>query len=256
MGEAKRRRLAERQIEHEVTDPDTGQAYRIRAAGITPRRWLDEWRRFASGQADVPSVPCNGCQQCCWSTRVAVEREEETPEDLAHLEFAEDERGWRLQKRADGACIHLGASGCTVYPHRPRACRHFDCRVFSLVQSEYAIDEEQRHFAPRWIFRFDDAEDKAIMMAAQLGVLPRLGATLRGEAGPLDYEAAVQEIFPGIRENLPKARKLVAKLSELPAAEVEKIIKEGPAEMPEYIRLLLALRTRRDTGSERTDEQK
>lgn len=30
-----------------------------------------------------------------------------------------------------GRCPMLGANGCTIYEHRPRACRVYDCRVFA-----------------------------------------------------------------------------------------------------------------------------
>ena len=38
-----------------------------------------------------------------------------------------------LQRRSNGACVRLGAQGCTVYEHRPSACRTFDCRVFAAM---------------------------------------------------------------------------------------------------------------------------
>jgi hypothetical protein len=41
--------------------------------------------------------------------------------------------GLVLQRRADGACAHLGAQGRTVYEHRPSACRSFDCRAFAAI---------------------------------------------------------------------------------------------------------------------------
>ena len=34
---------------------------------------------------------------------------------------------WLLPRRPDGACVHLGEHGCTVYKQRPAVCRTFDC---------------------------------------------------------------------------------------------------------------------------------
>jgi hypothetical protein len=55
-----------------------------------------------------------------------------------------------LQRRSDGACVHLGERGCTVYEQRPAVCRTFDCRVFA------AMDLVERcgpnHETPGWEF--------------------------------------------------------------------------------------------------------
>lgn len=32
-----------------------------------------------------------------------------------------------------GACVYLGASGCTIYERRPLLCRGFDCRKHYLT---------------------------------------------------------------------------------------------------------------------------
>ena len=37
------------------------------------------------------------------------------------------------QRRANGACVHLGEWGCTVYEQRPAVCRSFDCRAFAAM---------------------------------------------------------------------------------------------------------------------------
>ena len=33
-----------------------------------------------------------------------------------------------------GCCPMLGEHGCTIYEHRPRTCRTFDCRVFAATE--------------------------------------------------------------------------------------------------------------------------
>jgi Fe-S-cluster containining protein len=55
-----------------------------------------------------------------------------------------------LQRRADGACVHLGEWGCTVYEQRPAVCRSFDCRAFAAM----GIVEQcaPGHQTPSWEF--------------------------------------------------------------------------------------------------------
>jgi Fe-S-cluster containining protein len=243
MGEAKRRRQAEQMMECEATDPDTGQTYQVRAAGITPRRLVEEWRRAITGESREVDVPCNGCQQCCWWPRVQVEPEEERPEDLARLALAQDELGWCLQKREDGACIHLGPAGCTVRAHRPRACRTFDCRIFGLVDTVQPIDE-QGHCTPLWFFRLDDPEDRALLMAANIGGLPLIATMAKGGLLP-SYKAVLRAIRDGIAEHLPRARQIVAGLLRLPAAELAKLNERAPQAREYMRRLALDARARR-----------
>jgi Fe-S-cluster containining protein len=53
---------------------------------------------------------------------------------LAHLLTERSPEGELvLQRRSDGACVHLGERGCTVYEQRPAVCRTFDCRVFAAM---------------------------------------------------------------------------------------------------------------------------
>jgi len=53
---------------------------------------------------------------------------------LPHLLTERDADGELvLRQRADGACIHLGERGCTVYEQRPAVCRSFDCRAFAAM---------------------------------------------------------------------------------------------------------------------------
>src|SRR5262245_38482789 len=74
-------------------------------------------------------IPCKGCTQCCWHPLLAVEPDKEPPERLAKLDTAphpEDNSLLMLRKRPDGAGVHLGENGCTVYDDRPQGCRTYD----------------------------------------------------------------------------------------------------------------------------------
>ena len=56
-----------------------------------------------------------------------------------------------LRKRPDGACIHLGDNGCSIYEHRPQSCRRYDCRIWSLFGMTDGVDGD-RH-TPAWVWR-------------------------------------------------------------------------------------------------------
>jgi Fe-S-cluster containining protein len=55
-----------------------------------------------------------------------------------------------LQRRSDGACVHLGKQGCTVYEQRPAVCRTFDCRVFAAMGLVERCGPN--HQTPHWEF--------------------------------------------------------------------------------------------------------
>jgi hypothetical protein len=38
-----------------------------------------------------------------------------------------------LATEANGQCVYLDASGCTIYDRRPVLCRSFDCRKHYLI---------------------------------------------------------------------------------------------------------------------------
>ena len=42
-------------------------------------------------------------------------------------------RLYLLATEANGQCVYLGASGCTIYERRPLLCRSFDCRKHYLI---------------------------------------------------------------------------------------------------------------------------
>lgn len=79
---------------------------------------------------DTPfSYVCHRCLRCCHDKLIQV-----NPYEAARLArrlgisttllIAEHLDGQRyLRRRADGACVFLGAEGCTVHPDRPLVCR-------------------------------------------------------------------------------------------------------------------------------------
>jgi hypothetical protein len=89
----------------------------------------------ATGQTDVP---CNGCTECCRSGQglfLYPEQGDEV-EQYRHQVVTRRLAGnplFRLATEANGQCVYLGVSGCTIYNRRPLICRSFDCRKHYLI---------------------------------------------------------------------------------------------------------------------------
>ena len=91
----------------------------------------------------------------------------EPQDDVRHLDIETHEDGGQtLRRREDGSCVHLGPEGCTVYAHRPRGCRTYDCRLFSLLGIvETAVP------VPHWTFSARTREEKAVLFALRMMVV-------------------------------------------------------------------------------------
>lgn len=82
------------------------------------------------------SVPCDGCTACCRHDIIFLH-----PEcgDKA-VDYLTDpatnpltgNTGRMLQRKPNGDCIYLGATGCTIHGRAPVICREFDCRRLYL----------------------------------------------------------------------------------------------------------------------------
>jgi Fe-S-cluster containining protein len=131
--------------------------------------WLAGMRAALRGERDA-DVPCDGCTACCTSSQFVHIGPDETdtlahipPELLfpapllapGHVVLGYDERGH---------CPMLVDGRCSIYEHRPRTCRTYDCRVF--VAAGVAPDEgdpakaaiAQR--ASRWRFTYRTDSDR------------------------------------------------------------------------------------------------
>jgi uncharacterized protein len=123
---------------------------------------------------DQVDVPCGDCTACCTSSQF-VHIGPEEKETLAriprallfpapglpkgHVVMGYDERGH---------CPMLVEGACSIYPHRPRTCRTYDCRVFTAAGIEpgdparVKITERVR----RWRFDAGDEELQSAVRAA------------------------------------------------------------------------------------------
>lgn len=134
--------------------------------------WLERMREALAGGA-VTDVPCGTCVACC-SSRQFVHVEPDEIDALAHipaeLRFAAPGAPAGvvvLPYDANGRCPMLGEHGCTIYDHRPRTCRVYDCRIFTAAG--IVPDDDQPLIAERvrrWRFRVS-ADDRAQLEAVR-----------------------------------------------------------------------------------------
>lgn len=128
--------------------------------------WLESMQRALATGAPV-DVPCGTCTACCRSRQFVHVQADETetlariPERLLFPAPGQPAGTQLVGYDAEGRCPMLGESGCSIYEHRPRACRSYDCRVFAatgvgLTDGDRPMIARQ---ARRW--RFDYASEDA-----------------------------------------------------------------------------------------------
>src|SRR5947208_11125801 len=128
--------------------------------------WLADMQRAVRGERGM-DVPCNGCTACCRSSQFVHIAPDEAdtlariPGELlfpaprlpaGNVVIGYDERGH---------CPMLVDDRCSIYEHRPHACRAYDCRIFAATgvvpdePSKSAIAAR----AARWRFTFPTDAD-------------------------------------------------------------------------------------------------
>ena len=136
---------------------------------------------------DEPSaVPCGGCTACCTSSQF-VHVEPDEADALAHIPPAllfpapgRPDGHVLLGFDERGHCPMLVEDGCSIYEHRPRTCRTYDCRVFAATgiepgAAQVAISRRAR----RWRFRAPDADARAEQAAVESARASASGARNR-----------------------------------------------------------------------------
>jgi Fe-S-cluster containining protein len=142
--------------------------------------WLAGMERALRGEAPA-DVPCGDCTGCCTSSQFVHIGPDETdtlahiPAELlfpaprmpaGHVLLGYDERGH---------CPMLVDGACSIYAHRPRTCRTYDCRIFPAaglaVDDGEAAQAAIAQRARRWQFthptEHDRAEHQAVQAAAR-----------------------------------------------------------------------------------------
>lgn len=136
--------------------------------------WLAGFEAAMRGEADS-DVPCGTCVACCSSSQF-VHVEPDEADALAHIpaELLFPAPGMPaghllMGYDARGRCAMLTDQGCSIYAHRPRTCRTYDCRVFPAAgvfpdePQKAAIAERAR----QWRFTYGSALEQAQHEAVQ-----------------------------------------------------------------------------------------
>jgi hypothetical protein len=105
--------------------------------------------RAAIREGQDSDVPCAGCTACCTSGQFVHIAPDET-DTLAHIPGAllvpaprQPPGHMVLGHDERGHCPMLIDGKCSIYQHRPRSCRTYDCRVFAATGVEVADDMPQ-----------------------------------------------------------------------------------------------------------------
>ena len=129
--------------------------------------WVVEMQGAIRGEHGS-EVPCDGCTACCTSSKFIHIEPDETdtlsriPAELlfpaprlpvGHVVLGYDERGH---------CPMLVEEKCSIYAHRPKACRTYDCRIFAAAGLGVDGDEQASiaRRVERWQFRFPTPRDR------------------------------------------------------------------------------------------------
>lgn len=127
--------------------------------------WL-RGMRVALRDAGDATVPCDGCTACCRSSQFVNIAPDEY-DTLAHVPRAllfpapgPSEGHVVLGYDERGHCPMLVDGACSIYEHRPRTCRTYDCRVFAAtgVESDKLLIADR---VARWCFTFADDDARA-----------------------------------------------------------------------------------------------
>ena len=128
--------------------------------------WMTGMQAALRGER-ASDVPCDGCTACCTSSQFIHIAPDEAdalahipPELLfpaprlppGHVLLGYDDRGH---------CPMLIDNRCSIYPHRPRTCRTYDCRVFSAAGLDNDEKIQITRQARRWRFTYPSPADRA-----------------------------------------------------------------------------------------------
>jgi uncharacterized protein len=120
-------------------------------------------------------VPCGTCTACCTASQFIHIGPDET-DTLAHIPTALLFPAPRLPRGhvllgydERGHCPMLIDDKCSIYEHRPRTCRTYDCRVFSAAGIEPEGDDKVliARQARRWRFDFASDDDRTALEAVR-----------------------------------------------------------------------------------------
>ncbi|MEI7617645.1 MAG: YkgJ family cysteine cluster protein [Actinomycetota bacterium] len=131
--------------------------------------WLVEIRGAIRGE-NTSDVPCGDCTACCTASQFIHIAPDES-DALAHIPSALLFPAPRLPRghvlmgyNERGQCPMLIDNHCSIYEHRPRTCRTYDCRVFAATDLKPDEHDDDKILIAqqvrRWRFTFATQADR------------------------------------------------------------------------------------------------
>jgi Fe-S-cluster containining protein len=142
-----------------MSERTTGDGRQIAAGDFST--WMDEIQGALRGERGS-DVPCGSCTACCTSSQFIHIAPDETgtlariPEGLLFPAPHSPRGHVLLGYDHNGHCPMLVDNQCSIYTHRPRTCRTYDCRVFPAAGLDPEDDDKVliAERARRWEFSY------------------------------------------------------------------------------------------------------
>ncbi len=135
--------------------------------------WLTDTESVLAGDGEA-DVPCGRCTACCTSSQFVHVGPDEL-DAIAHIPAAllfpapGAPPGHRLLGYDEhGHCPMLVAGTCSIYEHRPRTCRDYDCRVLAATAVELEPGDKPAIATQvgRWVFDLGPDDHDAVLSEA------------------------------------------------------------------------------------------
>lgn len=136
--------------------------------------WLIETGRARDGDA-AAAVPCGECTGCCTSSQFVHVGPDEVatirriPRALLFPAPGMPRGNVLMGYDENGHCPMFVDGRCSIYEHRPRTCRTYDCRVFPAAGVELADSDKAQitERTRRWEFDFPSERDRSLHAAVR-----------------------------------------------------------------------------------------
>ena len=153
---------------------------KLDVADVTPAELpagsFSSWvKRTRSAVADkgTADVPCGSCIACCTSSYFIHVGPDETetlrriPKALLFPAPGLPKGNVLMGYDEHGRCPMLKNGLCSIYEHRPKTCRNYDCRVFPAAGIESDGRDLINRQIRRWKFSYDTPVDRTEHRAVQ-----------------------------------------------------------------------------------------
>jgi Fe-S-cluster containining protein len=139
--------------------------------------WLRQARKALINKTGM-DVACGECDACCGSSYFIHVGLDETkalaliPKGALAALPGQSKKHVLLGYRKNGLCPMLLGGKCSIYEHRPRTCRSYDCRIFAAAgisagDDKPRINQRIRRWKFSYLARRDREEHAAVRAAAK-----------------------------------------------------------------------------------------